>query len=131
MEKTKRNNWSGLTEAEKEQWFAWIDAYVPAYDWADTKGGEILRAMNNLIYEWHYNDIRVGGMDGYGFVGYDNYLQEVVPNYSTLDKEDLYGLKYKNRLYANCRRVYKYLMNNLDLFEEANTYDSRTMCDWK
>lgn len=119
------NTWTGLSQKDDERWEQLYDEYVPSMGAAPTVGGEILRAMDRIIYRF-YNDGDMAGI-GYGNEtcnSSDRYLCDTVPEYRSLDGvgED----KYEEATKRNHRICFAHLMTHLDLFEKENTDDSST-----
>lgn len=121
------NTWSGLTLEQDQIWENLWNEYVPMSGTSETVGGEILRAMSRIIYRF-YND---GDMVGIGYGNEtcnssDRYLDEVVPNYISLDGfYESQETEYEDRMLKNHRIVFAYLQENPQLFKEKNATDSR------
>ena len=121
-------SWSGLNPHNDKIWKEFEDQFVPDCGTADTLAGEIVRAMDRLIYRF-YND---GDMVG---VGYGNetcnssnrFLKAVIPGWVSLnmfcfDQEKM----YEDQLLTNHRIVFAYLMGvGQFTFKQANNFDSR------
>lgn len=125
------NPWSGLTPENNKIWEQLEDEYVPKTGKAETIGGEILRAMDRIIYRF-YNDGDMVGVN-YGNTtcnGSDRYLCNVVPGYVTLDQfYEGQEKEYENQMLKDHRLVFTYLMNNKEVFEQPNTVDSREISE--
>ena len=101
--------------------------YVPASGAADTEAGEIIRAMDRLIYRFWNDGDKVG-------LGYGNetcnssyrYLYRTIGNLcpSLACVDDDY--KYYDLLATTAENVMTYLTNHPESFSTPNTDDSRT-----
>ena len=101
--------------------------YVPASGAADTEAGEIIRAMDRLIYRFWNDGDKVG-------IGYGNevcnssyrYLYRTIGNLcpSLACVDDDY--KYYDLLATTAENVKTYLTNHPESFNTPNTDDSRT-----
>ena len=49
------SNWGHLSETDRAKFNEFFDKYVPINGSADTLGGEIVRAINRIVYRY-YND---------------------------------------------------------------------------
>ncbi len=107
------------------------DKLVPGCGKADTVAGEIIRAMDRLIYRF-YNDGDMVG-DGYGNEtcnGSYRYMYRKLGN----NCPDLYGESgneegYAEALAALAEEVMNFLKENPDLQETPNSDDSRSDFD--
>ena len=118
------SNWGNLPVEQDKEFNEWYDKYVPACGKCDTLAGEIIRAINRLVYRW-YNDGDT--VDRYGGNVYnhnkacDDFLCERVAGYATLR-----GIGEWDFEAAVCKRlkfVYDYLKKNPKLFEVPNGED--------
>lgn len=117
-------NWGGLNEHDDKIFSEWTNKYVPACGKADTLAGEIIRAINHLVYRY-YND----GDTVYKYYGSvynyskacDNFLCEHVPGYETLRgfSEDVFGYQVNKRL----KFIVDFLSNNVEYFSKPNNED--------
>ena len=96
-------NWGKLSEEDDKKFNDWYDNYVPSWGKCDTLAGEIIRAINRLVYRY-YNDGDT--VDEYGGSEYnhnracDNFLCEHVKGYETLS-----GIDYYDYEDAVCNRL--------------------------
>ena len=118
------SNWGKLPAEEDKEFNEWYDKYVPACGKCDTLAGEIIRAINRLVYRW-YNDGDT--VDRYGGNVYnhnracDTFLCKNVVGYVTLS-----GVSEFDFEDAVCKRlkfIYEYLKNHTELFETPNIED--------
>ena len=118
------DNWGGLPEKENKEFDAWYDKYVPAYGNCETLAGEIIRAINRLVYRY-YNDGDT--VDDYCGNEYnhnracDNFLCSHVKGYVTLGGIDEFD--FEDAVCNRLRFIYDYLKANPQLFETPNTGD--------
>ena len=120
------NPWGKLSDADNAKWEELGDKYMPAMGKADTVGGEIIRAMNRIVYRY-YND---GDTVSYYYGSSNNilfnankYIEERVPDYVSLDDANRYGPKYEEKLCKNLKLVLDYLLANPKVFEMPNEND--------
>lgn len=106
------------------------DKYVPDSGKAETVGGEIIRALDRVIYRY-FNDGDMVGV-GYGIETVNSsfrYLYKKVPNlpagFGYSSNEDL----YLEELVKLAQRVVDYLNSTESVFDEPNDFDSREMTD--
>ena len=120
------NNWGGLTAEHKAFWDAMESQYQPARGKASTVGGEIIRAMNRIVYRF-YNDgdtvSRYFGGDYNYLVVCDEFLLEKIPNYSEMEGIRSTDEYYEKVLAHNTNETARYLMKHPELFEEPNDFD--------
>ena len=118
------SNWGRLPEKEDKEFDAWYDKYVPSCGKCDTLAGEIIRAINRLVYRW-YNDGDT--VDRYGGNVYnhnkacDNFLCERVAGYVTL--RGIGEWDFESAVCKRLKYVYDYLKKNPKLFEVPNGED--------
>lgn len=135
-------NWGGLNKHDDKLFSEWTDKYVPACDNADTLAGEIIRAINRLVYRYYNDGDTVDRF--YGSVynhskACDNFLCEHVPGYETLRgfSEDVFGYQVNKRL----KFIVDFLSNNVEYFSKPNDEDcldnapyedwsEEEECDW-
>ena len=117
-------NWGRLPADADKEFNEWYDKYVPGCGKCDTLAGEIIRAINRLVYRW-YNDGDT--VDCYGGNVYnhnracDTFLCKHVIGYVTLS-----GVSEFDFEDAVCKRlkfIYDYLKKNPKLFETLNNED--------
>lgn len=122
----ERRNESKIDDA----WGAVFEETVPDVDNADTVGGEIVRAVNQIMYR-RCNDGDCIGID-YGNESCNapaRYLMDTVRDNKVVKQIKSmwgYGYGYKE-VYKLGRMVAEYLYDSLDLFSEKNHDD---MWDW-
>ena len=118
------SNWGNLPAEQDKEFNDWYDQYVPACGKCNTLAGEIIRAINRLVYRW-YNDGDT--VDRYGGNVYnhnkacDTFLENHVWGYHTLR-----GISEFDFCEAVCKRlkyVYNYLKNHEELFTTPNEED--------
>lgn len=120
-----KRNWGGLTEENQKFQDEMFERFVPWSGKANTLGGEILRAINRIVYRF-YNDgdtvHRYYGSELNYSAACDNFLIKSVPNYDSLAKyEDDYHFELAAS--KNFNKIVEYLRENPSLFEIANTED--------
>ena len=112
---------------------ALFDEFVPPSGKADTVGGEIVRAINRIVYRWN-NDGDQIGFD-YGIETVNSSYEYLIENDIIIDKFDDYcgkyydGFdedKYEKFLDQLEKQVINTLHNRPELFDEANEDDSRS-----
>ena len=112
---------------------ALFDEFVPPSGQADTVGGEIVRAINRIVYRWN-NDGDQIGFD-YGIETVNSSYEYLIENDIIIDKFDDYcgryydGFdedKYEKFLDQLEKQVIDTLHNRPELFDEANEDDSRS-----
>lgn len=106
------------------------DKLVPACGKADTVAGEIIRAMDRLIYRF-YNDGDMVG-DGYGNEtcnGSFRYLHMLIPNCPNLYRESGNEDGYVELLADMAGVIANFLSKNPELQSAPNTDDSRSDYD--
>lgn len=116
------NNWGGLSKADNATHDEMYDRYVPACGKAATLGGEILRAINRIIYKF-YNDgdttARYYSSSYNHSYGAELFLEKYVPGYDpTRDIMD--DAEFEEKASQNLKRVLEYLKSNPALFETVN-----------
>lgn len=130
-----RNLISGLSALRKR--------YVPVSGPAETKGGEIIRALDYIIYEYFTDGIAIGDRDGEDVTSSYDYI--LVATIDPNDKSRYAGMQLDWTVvdFMQCRSDEEYLemlydmagtvidwINNHDarpdnVFEVPNKYDSR------
>lgn len=118
------NNWGGLNEHDDKIFSEWTKKYVPARGKANTLAGEIIRAINHIVYRYYNDGDTVDKY--YGSVynhskACDNFLCKHVPDYETLRwfSEDVFGYQVNNRL----KFIVDFLSNNMEYFSKPNDED--------
>lgn len=119
------DNWGGLN-AEDNGWHdAMYDRYVPACGKANTLGGEILRAINRIVYKF-YNDgdtvARYYSSCYNHSFGAEKFLCRHVPSYYIMRDITNDG-DFEEAACRNLKRVVDYLRKNPALFEVENHED--------
>lgn len=121
---TQETRWGHLNDEDELKSNEWYDKYVPACGKCATLGGEILRAINKIVYRY-YNDgdtvDRYYGSDYNSVKGADIFLRKYVPGYCTLSGIDEY--EYETPLCKRLKYVVDYLAANEILFETPNQDD--------
>lgn len=119
------NNWGGLNKADNAFLDALWDRYVPACGKAATLGGEILRAINRIIYKF-YNDgdtvARYYSSSYNHSYGAEKFLSKHVPSYYIM-RDITDDMDFEEAACKNLKRVVDYLRENLQLFETPNGED--------
>lgn len=119
-----RDNWGGLNRADNEFHDAMYDRYVPECGKCDTLGGEILRAINRIIYKY-YNDgdtVARYYSSTYNYsYGAEKFLCKHVPGYKPMRDTDEYY--FEKEACKNLKVVVDYLRENPALFEVKNEED--------
>jgi hypothetical protein len=119
------DNWGGLTAENKKFMDAAYEAYVPWSGHANTLGGEIVRAINRIVYKF-YNDGDT--VQHYYSAAYnhswacDSFLENHVPNYNTL-RHEASDIEFEKKLSKNFNHIAEYLRNNPVLFQVPNSFD--------
>lgn len=117
--------WGKLSEADDKRWEELTDKYVPDMGKADTIGGEILRAMNRLVYRYYNDgdtvDRYYGGDLNILKSANDFIVSQRIPNY--VDLEGFSDFIYEDNLCKNLKIVLDYIVANPNLFEMENTED--------
>ena len=118
------SNWGHLSETDNAKFEELCDKYVPAWGKANTLGGEILRAINRIVYRY-YNDGDT--IDWYYGGNYnllracDTFLKAYCPAYHSLS--NINELDYEKNLCDRLKKVFDYLVANPNVFEIANSID--------
>ena len=120
------DNWGGLSAEHKPFWEEMENLHMPSMGKCKSVGGELIRAMDRIIYRFYNDGDTVlkyyGGMYNY-LVVCDEFLHEKVPNYVRMDGIDASDEVYETILATNANTVAEYLMKHPELFEEENTFD--------
>lgn len=117
-------NWGGLTEENQKFQDEMFERFVPWSGKANTLGGEILRAINRIVYKF-YNDGDT--VDKYYSAAYNysaaanDFLVEKVPSYKSL--EGIAEDKFELKLSENFNNIIEYLKKNETLFSVPNSED--------
>lgn len=117
-------NWGRLPADADKEFNEWYDKYVPAYDKCDTLAGEIIRAINRLVYRW-YNDGDT--VDCYGGNVYnhnracDTFLCKHVVGYVTLS--GVSEFYFEDAVCKRLKFIYEYLKKHSELFGVSNNED--------
>ena len=121
------NNWGGLNAADNDFHDAMYDRYVPAYGKADTLGGEILRAINRIVYKFYNDGDTVSRYYSCSYnhsYGAEKFLYKHVPGYYiTRDIPYDDTLDFESAMCKNLKTVVDYLRENPALFEVKNSED--------
>ena len=121
------DNWGGLNKADNEFHDAMWNQHVPSYGKAKSLGGEILRAINRIIYKF-YNDgdtvARYYSSSYNHSYGAELFLKKKVPGYIPMRDIDYdYFSEFEEAACKNLKIVVDYLRNNPALFEVENNED--------
>lgn len=118
------SNWGHLSETDRAKFDEFFDKYVPINGSADTLGGEIVRAINRIVYRY-YNDgdtvERYGGNIYNHNRACDTFLKTYCPAYHSLS--NINELEYEENLCDRLKKVFDYLVANPNVFEIANSID--------
>lgn len=121
------NNWGGLNEADNKFHDEMYDKYVPSYGKADTLGGEILRAINRILYKFYNDGDTVARYDSCArnhSYGAELFLVKHVPAYVPMRNiDDDEFLEFEQAAAENLKVVVDYLRENPGLFETVNRED--------
>ena len=118
------SNWGHLSETDNAKFEELCDKYLPAWGKANTLGGEILRAINRIVYRY-YNDGDT--IDWYYGGDYnllracDTFLNMYCPAYYSLS--NINELEYEKNLCDRLKKVFDYLIANPNVFEIPNSID--------
>ena len=121
------NNWGGLNATDNKWHDEMYDRYVPACGKCNTLGGEILRAINRIIYKF-YNDgdtvSRYYSSTYNHSYGAEKFLYKHVPGYEPM-RDISYDeiTRFEKAACKNLKRVVDYLRKNPALFEVENHED--------
>lgn len=119
------NNWGGLNAEDNEFHDAMYDRYVPSGGAANTLGGEILRAINRIIYKFYNDGDTVArfysSSYNYSF-GAEKFLLKRVPNYVPM-REIENDEEFEKAACENLKRIVDYLRENPALFNVMNAED--------
>lgn len=118
------DNWGGLSNEDNGFHDAMWDRHVPACGKANTLGGEILRAIDRIIYKY-YNDgdtvARYYSSSYNHSFGAEKFLRKHVPSYVPM--RDVTEDEFEEAACGNLKRVVDYLRKNPALFEVENNED--------
>ncbi len=118
------NNWGGLSNADNAFHDNMWDMHVPACGKAKSLGGEILRAIDRIIYKY-YNDgdtVALYYSSDYNHsYGAEKFLSKHVPGYEPM--RDVPENDFEDKACKNLKTVVDYLRNNPALFEVENQED--------
>ena len=121
------DNWGGLNRADNAFHDAMYDRYVPAYGKCDTLGGEILRAINRIIYKFYNDGDTVSRYDSSSYnhsYGAEKFLYKHVPGYTLMRDIDYDDIsEFEEAACKNLKTVVDYLRDNPALFEVKNSED--------
>lgn len=124
---THSDNWGGLNATDNKWHDEMYDRYVPACGKCNTLGGEILRAINRIIYKFYNDGDTVSRYysstynDSYGA---EKFLYKHVPGYELM-RDISYDeiTRFEKAACKNLKRVVDYLRKNPALFEVENHED--------
>ena len=117
-------NWGKLPVDADKEFDAWYDKYVPSSGNCETLAGEIIRAINRLVYRW-YNDGDT--VDCYGGNVYnhnraaDDFLCGNVAGYVTLSGVSEFD--FEDAVCKRLKYIYDYLKSHPEVFETPNKVD--------
>ena len=117
------SNWGRLSEHDDKIHDELFDRYVPACGKADTIGGEILRAINRIVYRYYNDGDTILFYDGgdYNYLRTANeFLIANVPNYINYSESNS---DYEDVICANLKCCLDYVVNNPQVFEQPNYSD--------
>ena len=118
------SNWGHLSETDRAKFDEFFDKYVPINGSADTLGGEIVRAINRIVYRY-YNDgdtvDRYCGNEYNHLRACDTFLKTYCPAYHSLS--NVKELEYEKNLCDRLKKVLDYLVANPNVFEIPNSTD--------
>ena len=118
------SNWGHLSDADRAKFDEFFDKYVPINGSADTLGGEIVRAINRIVYRY-YNDgdtvDRYCGNEYNHLRACDTFLKTYCPAYHSLS--NIKELEYEKNLCDRLKKVLDYLIANPNVFEIPNSTD--------
>lgn len=119
------DNWGGLGPADNKWHNEMYDKYVPGCGKADTIGGEILRAINRIIYKF-YNDgdtvARYYSSSRNHSFGAETFLSKYVPTYVPM-RAIVEDEAFEEAACSNLKRIIDYLRETPGLFELKNFDD--------
>lgn len=121
------DNWGGLNKRDNEWHDAMWAQYVPACGKAATLGGEILRAINRIIYKFYNDGDTVARFYSSSYNhswGAEKFLYKHVPGYTLMRDidPDSYS-EFEEAACRNLKTVVDYLRENPALFEVKNAED--------
>ena len=118
------SNWGHLSETDRAKFDEFFDRYVPINGSANTLGGEIVRAINRIVYRY-YNDgdtvDRYCGNEYNHLRACDTFLKTYCPAYYSLS--NINEFEYEKNLCDRLKKVFDYLVANPNVFEIANSID--------
>lgn len=118
------SNWGHLSETDRAKFDEFFDKYVPINGSADTLGGEIVRAINRIVYRY-YNDgdtvDRYCGNEYNHLRACDAFLKTYCPAYHSLS--NINELEYEKHLCDRLKNVLDYLVANPNVFDIPNSTD--------
>ena len=119
------NNWGGLNAEDSGLEEELRNKYIPACGKAKTLGGEILRAINRIVYKF-YNDgdtvARYYSSSYNHSYGAEMFLEQHVPGYQSM-REITGDEEFEEAAHKNFVLIVDYLRKNPALFEVENTED--------
>lgn len=119
------NNWGGLSKVDNAFCDAMYNRYVPACGKAATLGGEILRAINRIIYKFYNNGDTVAryysSSHNHSW-GAEKFLSKHVPSYYIM-RDITDDMDFEEAACKNLKTVVDYLRENPQLFETPNEDD--------
>lgn len=118
------DNWGGLSNEDNAFHDAMWDRHVPACGKANTLGGEILRAIDRIIYKYYNDGDTVARYYSSAYnhsYGAEKFLYDNVPSYVPM--RDVPEDEFEERACENLKRVVDYLRKNPALFEVENDED--------
>lgn len=121
------NNWGGLNAIDNQWHDAMYERYVPSCGKCNTLGGEILRAINRIIYKF-YNDgdtvSRYYSSSYNDSYGAEKFLYKHVPGYALMRDIGYDEIsRFEEAACKNLKHIVDYLRNNPALFEVENHED--------
>lgn len=121
------NNWGGLNAIDNQWHDAMYERYVPACGKCNTLGGEILRAINRIIYKFYNDGDTVSRYYSSSYnhsYGAEKFLYKHVPGYALMRNIGYDEIsRFEKAACKNLKHIVDYLRNNPALFEVENHED--------
>lgn len=118
------DRWGHLNNEDDRFFEDLTDMYMPASGKAETVGGEILRAINRIVYKYYNDGDTVNhyysSSSNYSWAC-DSFLSLYVPTYISMKGTNEY--KFEEALCDNLKRVVDYLRNNMEKYKEKSVFN--------